>query len=205
MGEEEDHGDAPVYRNPNWVPPQLTLGVIECLTCFICLLYSIHVYKDFRSKRLRNLPSSLRILNLLGIISFFICSILLSINVYYWNTYYWDFGVIQTATWYSAGFCWSLGQIISKILFLSRLKGTFQDSMYKINKITLYYLYIFITIYEILWLIASVSPLGLAFDSINYPRDDMWSLQVWIIIPMMITDIFISVPMTVHLLLEKMW
>ena len=111
MSEEED---ATWYKNPKWTSYQLILGEFGCIICVICLCYSIHVLQ------VQNLPKSIRILNLSGILSFLLCSICHCVNMYYWNTYYnADINIMEMISWYLTAFFWSLGQCLSYIMFES--------------------------------------------------------------------------------------
>eukprot|EP01084_Bolivina_argentea_P071851 130538_1 len=187
---------ATTFRGPQWVALHLTIGTIEALTCFGCLIYSIYVYKQRSYKS--PLPKYFKLLNFFGILSFLLCTISHCINAYYYNTQYWTYSTIQTITWYLTWLFWSLAQFFSYLLFLNRINRTFDHSMYQISTKTNTYLRITLFGYISLWLFANFFPL-IALLIINHSslqRLLLFYIEFYTFICITIIDILITVPMT---------
>ena len=108
---------------------------------------------------------------------------------------------MQAMSWYASGFCWSFGQFISYLLFLNRIKKAFQYSSHEPSKCTMVCQYALLTIFEILWIIASISPFGLIIDfedhfNFTYTRKTMWTINFYLTIPITCLDVIISLSMT---------
>eukprot|EP01084_Bolivina_argentea_P080223 145357_1 len=183
------------YRCPQWVIPQISLGVVECIVCFTCLCYSLYVYKTYIYRSNNSLSNSLKFMNLFGIIAFLCCGIVECINIYYWNQFYWKYSTIQTLTWYLTYFFWSLGQFMSYLLFLDRIKVSFEDSVYAPSKSTILFLYLLIMLHLLTWSIANFFPFT-TLNDVDGNLDNNWLIEFYLSIPITILDIFITICMT---------
>ena len=194
MGSETTIGPT-IYRGPQYLIPQLyILGGIEFLICLCCLCYSLYVYKTYISTKREKINKSLKYMNFCGMLSFLFCSISQSINIYYWNSFYWTFSTTQTITWYLTWFWWSLGIFMSYLLFLNRIKTTFKNSIYEPKHKTMIYLYILLTMYAIIWIFAAFIPYTIYI--FNVDRDIIFEIEFILSIPITLIDILITASMT---------
>eukprot|EP01084_Bolivina_argentea_P205124 350462_1 len=184
------------YRNPGWLLPELIIAAIEISICLCCFIYSIYVYRTSRGAQQLSLSISLKLLNLFGISSFLLCSVTQSINAYYYNTFWWEFTMVQTSTWYLTWFFWSCGQFISYLLFLDRIKTSFEKSSYAITQLTKICSYILLLIYQILWTISNFVPFMLFIPNEPISRTNIYKIEFYMTIPTTFIDVIITFSMT---------
>lgn len=191
---------APTYRNPEWGIVQLSIAVSESVVISFCLLYTLYIYKTWNpTKRNNALSKTFKLMNLLGIISFLLCSISQCINVYYWNVYWWTFSTIQIISWYFNAFFWSFGQFMSYLLCLNRIKTTFTNSAYEPKKFVLYYIYSLLILYELTWIIKTITPIIFWKDIIkntSFSQNILYKIQFYLTIPIIILDVMITLSMS---------
>eukprot|EP01084_Bolivina_argentea_P287149 492680_1 len=194
-----------LWRGPIWIIPQIIVGSIEFIVCFCCLLYSCYVYTTYHTrssyhkhKQTMSLPKFLKIFNLLGITSFMLCSITQVFDAYYYNKIYWKYTAANTLFWYSTWFLWSCGQCVSYSLFLNRIKKTFESSVYKPTKLTIYSLHILIIMYGLSWTIANLLPFILYTPYVDntISRSKIFEFQFYFSISVTVIDICITFSMT---------
>ena len=198
------------YRNPDWVVPVLIIGSVQIVTCLCSLCYSLYVYKTYHtyhSKKKEKLPTRLKIFNFCGILAFLLCAVWQSINGYYYNKIYWEFSTLQTMSWYFTWLFWSIGQFISYLLFLDRIKSSFTGSIYQPSAATKSYLYILLTIFGIVWAIANFLPFLMYIqisDNTSIDRSLVFKVEFYCSIPVGIIDIIITISM-VHIFVSRLY
>eukprot|EP01084_Bolivina_argentea_P080222 145356_1 len=188
------------YRGPQWVVPQLIIGSTECIICFGSLCYSMYVYKTYQpkqsyKKKTNSLSNSLKFMNAFGIISFLCSSITHCINIYVYNTFYWQYSQIQTLTWYCTYLFWSVAQFISYLLFLDRIIVSFKNSIYEPTKTTILFLYALPITFILTWTAANIVPFFTIHDK-DLGLDRNYLIEFYMSIPITILDILITISMT---------
>ena len=185
-----------VYRNPSYVISQLViLGGIEFSVTFGCLLYAIYHYRDKKNNRSFQ---TVKILTFSGILSYLLCCIVQGFDIWYWNVYYNEYLPIQTLTWYTTWCLWSIGMMMTYSLFLNLIQTTFKTSALALSISTRYYLYILMSLYIFVWMIASILPLFIYIDigGISVSRDRVFQIESALSLPIAVIDILLSVSMT---------
>ena len=193
------------YRSPDYIIPQVViLGGIELIVCFGSLCFSIYVYRTHDHHI--PLSSSLKCMNLWGIISFLLCNISQCINIYCWNMYYWEFSAVQTMTWYTTWFFWSSGIFMSYLLFLNRIETTFNKSAFSPPPRTMLCLYWLLSIYGCIWMTASLLPIVLYVRSSvsSLDRSSVFEIEFILSIPICIIDVIITLSMT-HIFVSRLY
>jgi len=145
----------PPHKGPIWLEIDLTIGIIQCIATFACLVYAIYLYRDIKDK----LTKSFIILTLVCLMLFVWTAIVFTINGYYYNAIWWAHTPMTWNTWPLGWLCWSLGQCVSYILFILRLQAVFQTSAYQLSIYTKIYLTVMLSIYVILWTVVSAIPM----------------------------------------------
>ena len=187
------------YRNPNWVLPFWIFGGFEFIVCLCCLSFSIYIYRTHNvtpSNPNGMIAPSLKYMNLCGVISFLLCSIVQCINIWYWNVDYHQYSFVQTMTWDGTWFFWSVGIFMTYLLFLHRIRITFSNSSLQPSKCTLWSLYISLTIYLLLFLTSTILPIFLFIEGSNLTRSRLYDIQFVLPIPIAVLEILISLSMT---------
>lgn len=176
----------------------MILGCIAIIICLTSLCYSIYVYKTYRpfDNKNQSLSLSLKILNFCGVLSFLLCAISQTIGGYYFNYIYWKWTTVQTLTWHFTYLFWSCGQFFSYLLFLNRIKETFQSSYYSPSKLAIYYIHSLLAIFGITWLVANIVPFMLFFPHDGMTREIMHKIEFYCSLPIMSIDIILIVSMT---------
>ena len=180
------------YRSPTWMPIDLVIGVIQCISCSICLIYAICVVRRGTS----SLPMKFNIVTIIAIISFLISSISITINGYYWNMIYWTYTSPQYNSWHISWLSWSFGQCLSYYLFIDRLKLTFINTCYELSDRKRILLRCILSIYAIIWIISTCIPLVILNTNVttndNMAEQEMWQVQYFLTIGMVSIDIIIT-------------
>ena len=191
------------YRNPTWGIIQLSIGVLESIICFGCVIFILHFSRSRRRQLQRQdsvaaaVPLPIRLCTLIGGLSFLLSSISQSINFWKWNTT--GFSTVQLITWYTNIFCWSFGQFTSYSLFLFRIHAAFSNSIFQVPQSTIVIISILLTFYEMSWIIKCVVPFIFWSDSIEnteFHQNVLYQMQVWMTIPILILDALITIWMT---------
>ena len=194
----------PKYRNPKWLLPSLILGGFEFFVCFSCLCYSIHIRRQHAAasrasrKNLSAASPSLKYIHLCGIICFLVCSIVHSVNAWYWNIEYDHYSFIQTMTWYIAWLFWSTGIFMTYLLFLHRIRVTFKNSSLQPSRCTLHILYILLTLYFVLFLGSNILPIFLyeKIGGFTINRREMYRIEFIVVVGIALLEVIISLSMT---------
>ena len=185
-----------IYRGPHWIVPQLyILGIIECISCFGCLFYSLYIYKTANPvKKLKHGKDPLlirtRYIHCIAISSFCLCSISHCINIYWYNKYYWTYTPIMDITWYFTWFSWSFAQFLSYLSFLNRIIMVFNQSAFSVKNYTKSYLYILLSMYITLWMILCI------IGWTNIDPTQVYTIEWILSIPLTLIDVLITVSMT---------
>ena len=135
----------------------------------------------------------------LGVIAFLCSSIAMMIDIWiYWNVQNYDIPLLVLNIIIT--FCWSFGQFCSYLVFLLRLIDIFSNSRFAVSRNTIGILMALIIIYEIVWTIYCVAPFVVRLDffmDMDIPNVDLFlCFGRFALIPMLILDALISIPMT---------
>ena len=192
------------WSNQTWIKIQLyTIGTVELVICVTCVIYVSCIYcKDDKKGNSPRKPisSSLKCMNLCGVIAFLLCGIVQCFNIWYWNTCCSENSFIQLViSWYGTWFLWGTGIFMTYLLFLHRIRTAFSNSTLKPSQCTLCSLYLLLTLYVIAFITMTIVLPILIFIDESY-RDISWKLSL----PLAMAEIPISTTMT-YIFVSKLY
>ena len=153
----EEPEEIKLQRGLFWLPIDMTIGVIQCISCCACLLYALYAYKNLNM----NVSKSFIILTIICLTLFLMTAITITINGWYYNYLWYTFVPPTWNTWQLGWLFWSFGQGISYILFIIRLQSIFNHTTYSLKTYTIICLATLIFVYLALWICMTCIPLYL--------------------------------------------
>merc|ERR1712176_475840 len=152
-------------------------------------------YKQQRRRRRQTEDQSsmlkrIDILHIFALISFLICSIIQSIDTYFWNIVYWRYFAYHNLAWYGLWLFYAIGQTLCYLCFLNRSIMTFKHTEHALSHCFVAYIWVLLTLYLTIWS-------GLCLEGLfDGDRDRVFVIESALSIPLIIVDILITIPMT---------